>query len=116
MENKDCAKVAYIMNRRYERENIGYFLLFWEALLLSAFLGFRYDSWTVFGLILIGMLFLSWIRPLAYIVSIAFSTGWSIIGVVIGMGFLQSSLFAVIFATIAILIAIRLHFEVYRIA
>ncbi len=78
--------------------------------------GFRYDSWTVFGLILIGMLFLSWIRPLAYIVSIAFSTGWSIIGVVIGMGFLQSSLFAVIFATIAILIAIRLHFEVYRIA
>ena len=101
--------------RRYERENMASTLLFVESIFVALFVVFHYDSWKVGLLAFIGVAFLSWLRPIAIIMSIIYSLFWALIGVVIGMGFINSILFAAIFAIIAFLFSIVLHLEYYRI-
>ncbi len=58
--------------------------LFGEILLLSVFLGLASSSWWVFGGLLLGMIFMLWVRKLAIILLTLLSIFWTVI--VFGLG------------------------------
>jgi hypothetical protein len=110
MDSKTIAKGI----RRYELEESSSFFLLIETFICSVMIGVYFKSWAYFGLSLLFFFAASVIRPLALTVSIVFSLFWAMIGVVIGMAFLESIIVAVLFSVITFVIALGLHCSGYE--
>jgi hypothetical protein len=88
-------------------------IIFFESVLFAAFFGIRYESFPVFIFVLIGLYLLVRISLFAWVVTIAFSVGWAVIGMSLGIllggmyGF-QIAL-AVLFSVIFFIFSFRLH-------
>ncbi|WP_347553208.1 hypothetical protein ABFG93_21870 (plasmid) [Pseudalkalibacillus hwajinpoensis] len=78
--------------RRYKHQESSRTLLGFETLVVSAIVGFLFKSWAAFGLTFLLFVIVSFVPILTLIVSLAFSLFWAIIGIVIGMAFVGSSL------------------------
>jgi hypothetical protein len=110
MDSKTIAKGI----RRYELEESSSFFLIIETFICSVMIGVYFESWAYFGLSLLFFFATSVIRPLGLIVTIVFSLFWAVIGVVIGMAFLESFIVAILFAVIAFVSSLGLHISGYE--
>ncbi|ELK47857.1 hypothetical protein M662_19205 [Bacillus sp. SB49] len=100
---------------RYEREKSAGGLIVLESLLVAMMVLGYFQSWRASLLVFLGLLFFGWIRPISIIFSITFSICWTLVGFLLGISVFNSNIVAIIFAIVAFIISLRLHFEVFRI-
>lgn len=100
--------------RKYKYDESNATLLTVETFICAVFIGVYFSSWLYFSLSILFFFFAVRYRPLSIFVSVMFSLFWAMIAFVIGMGFIQSLLVAIILAVVVFVISFGLHLSGYE--